>query len=184
MGEPLEALMAENAQPAASQRLFAQMMRDIMAGGQAADPTEQVGPQGGCQADADQGQLVRGRWVRDQWPAADTSAAAIAYTKRIRQTQETLQVQACYAMGYNLAIEYMADYEKTWMLAAFRDLNKRVLAPHGRALTEWLFLEVAPLARSPLQARSALACSPGRAGRGRILRPRAPDVACMVTPQQ
>lgn len=44
MGEPLEALMAENAQPAASQRLFAQMMRDIMAGGQAADPTEQVGP--------------------------------------------------------------------------------------------------------------------------------------------
>lgn len=45
-------------------------------------------------------------------------------------------------MGYNLAIEYMADYEKTWMLAAFRDLNKRVLAPNGRALTEWLFLEV------------------------------------------
>ena len=38
-------------------------------------------------------------------------------------------------MGYNLAIEYMADYEKTWMLAAFRDLNKRVLAPNGRALT-------------------------------------------------
>lgn len=47
-------------------------------------------------------------------------------------------------MGYNLAIEYMADYEKTWMLAAFRDLNKRVLAPNGRALTEWLFLEVRP----------------------------------------
>ncbi len=45
-------------------------------------------------------------------------------------------------MGYNLAIEYMADYEKTWMLAAFRELNKRVLAPNGRALTEWLFLEV------------------------------------------
>ena len=44
MGEPLEALMAENVQPAASQRLFGQMMRDIMAGGQAADPTEQVGP--------------------------------------------------------------------------------------------------------------------------------------------
>ena len=24
--------------------------------------------------------------------------------------------QASYAMGYNLAIEYLADYEKTWML--------------------------------------------------------------------
>ena len=43
--------MAENAQPAASQRLFAQMMRDIMAGGQAADPAEQVGPRV-CRADA------------------------------------------------------------------------------------------------------------------------------------
>jgi ferric iron reductase protein FhuF len=90
MGEPLEVLMGEGVAPVASQTLFQQMMRDIMAGGQASDPTE----------------------------------------------------QACYAMGYNLAIEYMADYEKTWMLAAFRELNKRVLAPNGRALTEWLFLEV------------------------------------------
>ena len=55
-------------------------------------------------------------------------------------------------MGYNLAIEYMADYEKTWMLAAFRELNKRVLAPNGRALTEWLFLEVILL---PLMCRPA-----------------------------
>jgi hypothetical protein len=50
--------------------------------------------------------------------------------------------QACYAMGYNLAIEYLADYEKTWMLDSFRALNQRVLAPAGRPLTEWVFLEV------------------------------------------
>lgn len=49
---------------------------------------------------------------------------------------------ASYAMGYNLAIEYLADYEKTWMLDSFRTLNVRVLAPAGRPLTEWLFLEV------------------------------------------
>lgn len=45
-------------------------------------------------------------------------------------------------MGYNLAIEYLADYEKTWMLDSFRALNERVLAPAGRPLTEWIFLEV------------------------------------------
>ena len=28
------------------------------------------------------------------------------------------------------------------MLDSFRELNKRVLAPQGRGLTEWLFLEV------------------------------------------
>ena len=49
---------------------------------------------------------------------------------------------ASYALGYNLAIEYLADYEKTWMLDAFRELNSRVLEPQGRPLTEWLFLEV------------------------------------------
>ncbi len=51
-------------------------------------------------------------------------------------------VQACYAMGYNLAIEYLADYEKTWMLDSFRSLNQRVLQEQSRPLTEWLFLEV------------------------------------------
>ncbi|CAK0787163.1 hypothetical protein CVIRNUC_010379 [Coccomyxa viridis] len=50
--------------------------------------------------------------------------------------------QACYAMGYNLAIEYLADYEKTWMLDSFRSLNKRVLHAQNRPLMEWLFLEV------------------------------------------
>lgn len=50
--------------------------------------------------------------------------------------------RASYAMGYNLAIEYLADYEKTWMLDSFRALNERVLTPAGRPLTEWVFLEV------------------------------------------
>lgn len=49
---------------------------------------------------------------------------------------------ASYALGYNLAIEYLADYEKTWMLDSFRELNARVLEPQGRPLSEWLFLEV------------------------------------------
>lgn len=51
-------------------------------------------------------------------------------------------MQACYAMGYNLAIEYLADYEKTWMLDSFRSLNSRVLQAQDRPLQEWLFLEV------------------------------------------
>lgn len=50
--------------------------------------------------------------------------------------------RATYALGYNLAIEYLADYEKTWMLDSFRALNDRVLSPAGRPLTEWVFLEV------------------------------------------
>ena len=45
-------------------------------------------------------------------------------------------------MGYNLAIEYLADYEKTWMLDSFRALDARVLQPAGRGLTQWVFLEV------------------------------------------
>ena len=45
-------------------------------------------------------------------------------------------------MGYNLAIEYLADYEKTWMLDSFRALNERVLVPQQRGLSQWLFLEV------------------------------------------
>ena len=49
-------------------------------------------------------------------------------------------------MGYNLAIEYLADYEKTWMLDSFRSLNQRVLQEQARPLTEWLFLEVGPRA--------------------------------------
>ncbi|KAI7842404.1 hypothetical protein COHA_004043 [Chlorella ohadii] len=86
--EPLEDLLAAAPRPAAAERFFHQMMRDI---------------NGAC--------------------------------------EEPVQ-QACYAMGYNLAIEYLADYEKTWMLDSFRALNQRVLAPAGRPLTEWVFLEV------------------------------------------
>jgi hypothetical protein len=49
-----------------------------------------------------------------------------------------LMRQASYALGYNLAIEYLADYEKTWMLDSFRDLNARVLNKD----IDWIFLEV------------------------------------------
>jgi hypothetical protein len=53
-----------------------------------------------------------------------------------------LRMQASYAMGYNLAIEYLADYENNWMLDSFRTFNQRVLIPQGRKLTKWAFLEV------------------------------------------
>ena len=48
---------------------------------------------------------------------------------------------ASYARGYNLAVEYLAAYEKTWMLDAFRVLNTSALAPSGRTV-DWVFLEV------------------------------------------
>lgn len=44
-------------------------------------------------------------------------------------------------MGYNLAIEYLADYEKTWMLDSFRALDTRIFSPLGRKV-DWIFLEV------------------------------------------
>ncbi|PNH01422.1 hypothetical protein TSOC_012698 [Tetrabaena socialis] len=49
--------------------------------------------------------------------------------------------QASYALGYNLAIEYLADYEKTWMLDSFRQLEPSIFAPLGRKV-DWVFLEV------------------------------------------
>ena len=49
--------------------------------------------------------------------------------------------QASYALGYNLAVEYLAAYEKTWMLDAFRALDASVLSAQGKQL-DWLFLEV------------------------------------------
>lgn len=51
-------------------------------------------------------------------------------------------VQAAYAMGYNLAIEFLADFEKTWELEAFEKLDRQVLQPQQRGLKEWLFLQV------------------------------------------
>jgi hypothetical protein len=53
-----------------------------------------------------------------------------------------MNMQGSYAMGYNLAIEYLADFEKTWMLDSFKELDTRVLQPQHRPLKEWLFLEV------------------------------------------
>ncbi|RMZ55354.1 hypothetical protein APUTEX25_002212 [Auxenochlorella protothecoides] len=50
--------------------------------------------------------------------------------------------KASYALGYNLAIEYLADVEKRLELEAFRHLDERVLAPAGRRLRAWEFLEV------------------------------------------
>lgn len=49
--------------------------------------------------------------------------------------------QASYALGYNLAIEYLADYEKTWMLDSFRSLSKNFMAAQGRDI-DWVFLAV------------------------------------------
>lgn len=50
-------------------------------------------------------------------------------------------VQASYALGYNLAIEYLADYEKTWMLDSFRSLDARIFSGLGKKV-DWIFLEV------------------------------------------
>ncbi|KAI8472117.1 MAG: hypothetical protein J3K34DRAFT_376195 [Monoraphidium minutum] len=77
---------------------------------------------------------------------ADSPAPAAAITlfnQMMRDIEgggaaEGVLEKASYALGYNLAIEYLADYEKTWMLDSFRDLNARVI---GRDI-DWVFLEV------------------------------------------
>ncbi|EFJ41282.1 hypothetical protein VOLCADRAFT_107753 [Volvox carteri f. nagariensis] len=56
------------------------------------------------------------------------------------QSSEPLE-QASYALGYNLAIEYLADYEKTWMLDSFRALDERIFRGLGKKI-DWVFLEV------------------------------------------
>lgn len=48
---------------------------------------------------------------------------------------------AAYALGYNLAIEFLADFEKRWMLDSFRDMHARYMASQG-VQPDWLFLEV------------------------------------------
>jgi hypothetical protein len=48
---------------------------------------------------------------------------------------------AAYALGYNLGIEYLADYEKRWMLDSFRKLDERFMKKQGCDV-DWLFLEV------------------------------------------
>ncbi|KAK3271385.1 hypothetical protein CYMTET_20262 [Cymbomonas tetramitiformis] len=49
--------------------------------------------------------------------------------------------QASYALGYNLAVEYLAAYEKTWLLDSFRSLDQRFLQQQKRDV-EWMFLEI------------------------------------------
>lgn len=57
---------------------------------------------------------------------------------------------ASYALGYNLAIEYLADYEKTWMLDSFRAMLNDESAEMGalakaglkKEQVDWVFLEV------------------------------------------
>lgn len=49
--------------------------------------------------------------------------------------------QASYALGYNLAVEYLAQFEKGWMLDSFRRLDERVLSPAGKDV-HWEFLEI------------------------------------------
>lgn len=73
-----------------------------------------------------------------------------------RSADDTLLcLQASYALGYNLAIEYLADYEKTWMLDSFRAFDAGVLAPQGRRLREWLFLEARVCSSSCAQVAAA-----------------------------
>eukprot|EP00878_Enallax_costatus_P032746 GHUV01036010.1.p1 GENE.GHUV01036010.1~~GHUV01036010.1.p1 ORF type:complete len:261 (+),score=79.21 GHUV01036010.1:174-956(+) len=71
------------------------------------------------------------------------AAAQLLYSQMVRDIlggggETDVLAQASYALGYNLAIEYLADYEKTWMLDSFRDLNTRVLNKD----IDWIFLEV------------------------------------------
>lgn len=49
--------------------------------------------------------------------------------------------QASYALGYNLAVEYLAAYEKTWLLESYQALDRKFLKAQGKAV-DWLFLEV------------------------------------------
>lgn len=49
--------------------------------------------------------------------------------------------KASYALGYNLAVEYLANPEKTWLLESFEKFDKKALAPLGRQI-EYEFLVV------------------------------------------
>jgi hypothetical protein len=56
---------------------------------------------------------------------------------------------ASYAIGYNLAIEYLADFEKRWMLESFRKMDAKFMAAQG-CQVDWTFLEVR--LQTPLKA--------------------------------
>lgn len=49
--------------------------------------------------------------------------------------------RATYALGYNLAIEFLADYEKTWMLDSFKFLNNKIFLKLQKKI-DWTFLEI------------------------------------------
>ena len=49
--------------------------------------------------------------------------------------------QASYALGYNLAVEYLANPEKTWLLDSFQRFSRARLEPQG-VRVDWEFLEV------------------------------------------
>lgn len=71
--------------------------------------------------------------------------------------------QASYALGYNLAVEYVAAYEKTWMLEAFQRLNERVFAKEGKTL-DWVFLEASTHGRALALSFSLSLCSATTSG--------------------
>ena len=51
--------------------------------------------------------------------------------------------QASYALGYNLAVEYLANPEKTWLLESFLNLDKALgLSSNMGRQVDWEFLEV------------------------------------------
>ncbi len=49
--------------------------------------------------------------------------------------------QASYALGYNLAVEYLANPEKTWLLDSFQRFSRQRLEPKGVEVG-WEFLGV------------------------------------------
>lgn len=56
------------------------------------------------------------------------------------ECENTLE-QASYALGYNLAIEYLAQVEKGTMLDSFRKLDQKIFSAKGLNV-EWTFLEI------------------------------------------
>jgi hypothetical protein len=78
---------------------------------------------------------------------AEPAAGKILFEQMCRDISSGGQVPGCpvthasYAMGYNLAIEYMADFEKRWMLESFRSMDQSFMAAQG-CKVDWVFLEV------------------------------------------
>ncbi len=114
MGEPLEAMMAEDSKPALSVRTFDSMLNDVLGGG------------GKARGVAEQ---VRHHCI--------TIPSLMAVRTRLmlrRWCSNRCCSKGAYAMGYNLAIEYLADYEKTWMLDSFREVRDSPLASERNCL--------------------------------------------------